>query len=247
MEKRLTDPFVNENQEPKNDDKLADLLAEIKNDKGEPKYADVNAALKALKESQEFIPTLLTEKSQVEKELEQYREELTKRKTLEELTEALKSKPQPAEPVVTPQATPEGVDKEEIDSLLEKKLAARDQAATQASNLKSVVDQLTSKFGDKTTEHIQKTAEQVGSSVEQLKQLASENPKLALRLLDTNSSSSSSAPNTSTINGPREINEDNPAPVFERSAARGGLTNKELVDRWKEVGKYTYKRIGVEN
>lgn len=244
----MTNPFDTETTKQTNsDDPLADLLASIKNDKGEPKYKDVQAALAALKESQEFIPTLLTEKSQVQKELEQAREELTKRQTLEELTEALKSKPQQKEPVETPQGKPDGVGVADIDKLLEQKLAQRDQVATQSSNLKSVVDQVTAKYGDKASEHIRKIAESVGSTVDELKNIASTNPKLALRLLDVNGSTPAPNSVSSTRNGTREISEDNPMPTFERGAARGGLTDRQLRDRWREVAKYTNKRIGVEN
>ena len=48
------------------DNSFADLLGSIKNERGEPKYKDVQTALDALKHSQDFIPQLKIEKEQLE-------------------------------------------------------------------------------------------------------------------------------------------------------------------------------------
>lgn len=246
----MTNPFDDDNSgadQKTPDAQAADLLLEIKNDKGEPKYASVEAALKALKESQGFIQTLLSEKKEVGDELFNTQEELKKRQTLEELAEALKSKRQPAEPTKTPEGTPKGVADMDIDALLESKLSARETIQREKVNLESVISAVSNKFGDKAKEHIQRTAEQLQTTPEKLKQLAAENPALALRLLDAPGSESKSKPTTSTVNAPRTLPTDNDIPVFERSAARGGMSNKELVDRWKQVQAYTHKKLGVES
>ena len=47
---------------PSSNDQLANLLTGIKNERGEPKYKDVQTALEALRHSQEYIPTLKQEK-----------------------------------------------------------------------------------------------------------------------------------------------------------------------------------------
>lgn len=245
----MTNPFDDDKEVKTSDDPVADLLGQIKNDKGEPKYASIEEALKALRESQDFIPTLLNEKKTVEEELESTRSELNKRQTLEELAEALKSKRQPEEPTKTPEGTPKGVADLDIniDELLETKLSAREKAQQEQNNLTSVINAVSEKFGDKAKEHIQKTAEQLNTTPDKLKQLASESPALALRLLDTQGSQPNHKPTTSTVNAPRTGSNDNELPVFEKSAARGGMSNKELVDRWKQVQAYTHKKLGVKS
>lgn len=248
MGTRLTDLFNNDKPQNTNPNpSVEDLLSGIKRDDGTPKYSSVEEALKALQESQKFIPQVLDEKKGVEAKLQELQEELTKRKTLEELTETLKSKPQPIgnDPTATPSDTPKGVNPEDIEKLLEEKLAQREAKSVQKSNYESVVAQLSSKFGDKAKEHIQKTAEQLGTTPEDLKKIASENPKLALRLLDNDGSLQTPNSNKSTINPPRTIEENNQMPEFEKGAVRGGLTDKEMAERWREVGSYTYKRLGV--
>lgn len=241
----MTNPFDDDTkQNDQTDPKPEDLLAQIKNDDGNPKYANVEAALKALKESQEFIPKVLQEKKTVEQELAEARQKLEKAKTLEELTEALKSKQQPTDPQQTKEGEPKGVAPEDIDKLLENKLAAREQASKQKQNLETVINTVSSKYGDKAKEHIQKVADQLGTTPSKLQELAAENPNMALRLLDAQGSSSPN-PSVSTTSAPRTIQDDNPMPTFEKSAARGGLSNDELVARWRQVKDYTHKKLGV--
>lgn len=250
----MTDPFNQEpkSQEPNSDDPLKDLLGSIKNEQGEQKYKDVETALKALQESQtNFIPTLLKEKKELEARLGETAEELTKRKTLEELTEALKAQPKQPEQAAasTPAEAPQSVANPEVDieKLLETKLAQREQASQESKNYTSVVSEITSKYGDKAAEHIQNTAAKLDTTVKELEALARKNPKLALSLLVPTGSGQPPKSSTSSTYAPRTVSDDNPAPVFERGAAKGGLTQKELLDRWRQVGAYTNKRLGVES
>lgn len=252
MEKRLTDPFKQEPtpQESNSDDPMKDLLGSIKNEQGEQKYKDVETALKALQESQtKFIPTLLQEKKELEQRLGETAEELTKRKTLEELTEALKAQPKPQEEptAATPAEPAQRVANPEVDldKLLETKLAERESKSQEAKNYSSVVNEITSKYGDKATEHIQNTAARLDTTVQELESLSRKNPKLALSLLTTGSAQSPK-PSTSSTFAPRQESDNNPLPSFEKGAARGGMTQKELSARWSEVGEYTRKRLGVE-
>lgn len=249
----MTDPFNPEDktQTQNSDDPLKDLLGSIKNEQGEQKYKDVETALKALQVSQtEFIPTLLKEKKELEARLGETSEELTKRKTLEELTEALKAQPKQPEQAAasTPAEAPQSVANPEVDldALLESKLAQRDQASQETKNYTSVVNEITSKYGDKATEHIQNTATRLDTSVKELESIARKNPKLALSLLVPGSTASPKSSTTSAY-PPRVPQDDNPQPTFERGAAQGGLTQKELLARWREVGAYTNKRLGVES
>lgn len=66
-----------------------DLLMAIKNENGEPKYKTVEDALKALANSQAFIPQLLQEKKIVEEELKTTREQASKQASIEEVLKKL--------------------------------------------------------------------------------------------------------------------------------------------------------------
>lgn len=244
------DPFVNkETQKPGEGepstppaDPFADKLAGITGDDGKPKYESVEAALEALKHSQDFIETLKEERVQDAKSMEAMKEEITKMKAIEEFQASLKPNQEPA---TTPAGEGEGKQKLDIDKLLEDKLNARSAEATANANLEKVISDLTTKFGDKTSEHITKVAKDLGTTPAELKDLAMKNPTMAMTLLGTNGPEKVS-PNTSTTYPPRTVSEGNEAPKFERGVARGGFTDSELRDRWKEVGEYTRKRIGVE-
>lgn len=224
-------------------DPFADKLKEIKGDDGSPKYATVEDALAALKHSQEFIETLKTERAQDRESMAKLQEEMAKVKTLEEFQASLQT-PNTQEPSKTPEGDGEG-EKVDLDKLLEDKLNARTKADREKANLEKVVSDLTSQFGDKTSEHIEQVAKRLGTTPSALKDIAKTNPTMAMTLLGSNSSDVQS-PNTPKSYPPRTIEETNVAPKYERSAARGGLSNKQLADRWKEVGEYTRKRIGVE-
>src|SRR6478735_4009358 len=82
------DPF-NSNPSPSSEQTAADLLAAIKNDKGEQKYRSELEALKGLANSQAHIQTLEQEARQREEELAQLREKAIKAQSLEEVIERL--------------------------------------------------------------------------------------------------------------------------------------------------------------
>lgn len=227
-------------------DPFADKLQAITNENGEPKYKDVETALEALKASQQFIETLKAEKSQTSEELEQARKELERVGNIEDFVNRIKPEAETKAKVETPPTT-HSLSEEEITELLKKQLDQREQQSQQARNLEEVTRKLSEVHGDKSAEHIKQRAKELGTTAAELKTLSMSNPNMALALLGTPGKTVPKPSQPSTLNLPPNTNEANPAPKWDRGAARGGLTSAELADRWRQSRDYTNKRIGLEN
>lgn len=224
-------------------DPFADKLNGIKNEQGQPKYKDVETALEALAASQQFIEQLKAEKAE-EKRLREEREaELTKMGSIDDFVKKLNPTTQTEEKVATPQ-TSTGLSEEKVAELLEQRLAARDQQSVQTQNLQTVTAKLSELYGDKSSTYIQQRATELGTTVTELKQLAMNNPKMALAALG-GGTVQKQAPSQPSMNLPYTPSEDNQPPKFDRGTTRGGLTSKEVAERFKQSKAYTNKRLGV--
>lgn len=162
---------------PSNPD-LGNLLAGIKNERGEQKYKNVEDALKALQHSQEYIPNLKTELEKRDAELERLRQETAKINSLEQtLLELTQNKNSNTE------QPPKGLSEEDIAHLVSGQLTKLQQEAVQTTNLDAVVTAVKSKFGDKSEEVFYNKAKELGMSAAEINALAAKNPKAALKLL----------------------------------------------------------------
>ena len=225
-------------------DPFEDKLKEITNENGEPKYKDVATAIEALKNSQQFIETLKTEKRTVEEQYQAMKAEMEKMGNIEDFVNRLKPDAEPKKEVETKTAV-QGLSEEEVRKLLEQSLSQREKQSAAENNLRQVTEAVSQMHGDKATSFIKERAKALQTTPAALKELAQSNPTMALTLLGGDvKPSSKSSPSTSIP--PMQAPNDNPKPVFEKGVSRGGMTNAELVARWREVGEYTNKRIGVE-
>lgn len=225
-------------------DPFADQLSSIKNENGEQKYKDVDTALKALQESQQFIKQLKDEKSAVEAKLNEANTELTKMGSIDDFVNKLSPNTEPKADPATP-ANVEGLSAEKVAEMLDQRMAQQAQSAAEESNFKRVVEALSSVHGDKTAEHIKTKADELGTTPAALKDMAKTNPTMALAILG-GAGGKSTAPSQSTTIPPMKPSDDNPMPKHERGIARGGLTNKELLERFRESKAYTNKKHGWE-
>lgn len=234
---------------PKSDnDMFADKLAAIVNDKGEPKYKDVDTALAALKESQDFIKTLTSEKKTIEQQLQEREEELAKMGNIDDFVKRIS----PTAPQDDPKETPKGestLSEEKVLELINRTTSEREQATQAANNLNTVVSSLSEQHGgaDKAAAFIQQKAKEFNTTPAELKQLAQSNPTMALQLLGGTAKSPDSSATSLKTNSQPPAKDENGLPKWEKGAARGGISNRELADRWREVGKHTHKRLGVES
>lgn len=204
-----------------NDD-LATLLGEIKNERGEPKYKNVQEALKALNHAQQYIPTLKSKEQELEQKLNDALAKLTKMETLEaSVLELTRSKEQPGN------NQPTGLNEEQVAELVTRTLTKTQQEAIQKQNLDGVVNATREKFGDKAAEVFYGKAKELGMTVEEFNTLAARTPKAVLKLIGVEGS-------TTVSRTPVQFNTDGFQPSQDSKVGRNeksaliGATTEEI-------------------
>lgn len=223
-----------------------DKLKGIVNEKGEQKYKDLESALEALKHSQEFIPQVLNEKKTVEQKLLELEQELEKRKSVEEAVEQLLGKTTPAqkeEGTTAPKTS--GLDEDKVRQLLEGMLDQRTQSEKQDANLRTVVTQLTEKYGEQAKEVIRTRAAELGTTPTELEKIARQNPNMALTLLG-GVELKSSAPSKPTQTTQRKTPTDD-LPPPSKKLITGGARREDIMNEWNAIKGSVYKKYGVDN
>jgi len=183
------------------------------------KYATPEEALQSIPHAQHHIENL-------EQEMANLREDLSKRKTVDEVLQEINK--MPTESKAEPQLT-----QEQLDALIDTKLATKEAQTVAKSNTDSVVKKLSEVYGDKGKAeevYIQK-ANDLGLSVDYVNSLAATSPKAVFELFGINSVNESPAPKiNSNINSEAVINQ---APAKqERMSVMGGSTNAKDIAAW---------------
>lgn len=179
-----------EGQASPTNDPYADLLKGIVNEEGVQKYDSVEKALLGLSASQEFIGKL-------KQENEQFRSELDKRLSAEAVLKELKAgKENPDE---SPSSS---VDPEAIEQLVDKRLEAKTRESRAKDNETKVQSMFREQFGEKASEIVQRKAEELGVSKEQLRTLSQESPQAVLAMFGLASQPKANTPGriTSSVN-----------------------------------------------
>lgn len=134
------------------------------------KYRSPEDALKSVPHAQQHIQTL-------EQELAEAREELTKRKTTQELLDEIKSGIQP-----TATTAPVGeFNQDNLMDLVNQTLSIREQQANAKANANIVAKQFTVQYGDKAESTYNSIANDLGLTVQQLNELSAKSPKVVLK------------------------------------------------------------------
>ena len=160
-------------------DPMKDLLAQIKNEKGEPKYKTIEDALNGLLHAQNHIATLVQEKRQVETEINELRPVAEQVKELRQVVERLTQPSTSQEQTVQVQ----GLTEEQVANLVQAQLTKSQQQQVSKQNLEAVVATVKAKFGEKAEQEFYGRAKELGMSVEEVNALAARTPKAALRML----------------------------------------------------------------
>ncbi len=193
-------PNGTSNTEPQiTPDPLANLLKDIKNERGEQKYKDPLEALNGLKHAQEFIPQLKNQLTDKEQEIIRLREELSRLKEVEDSVQKL------TQPKPDPQPTPQGgITEEQIADLVARQLSQRDAQAVQQQNLQTVVSTLRNVLGTDAEKAFYAKAEELGMSKEEINGLAATKPKAVLTMFGVTETQakkdSFTPPQPSTVN-----------------------------------------------
>lgn len=187
------------------------------------KYKSAEDALKSVPHAQEHIKTL-------EAEMAVLKEELTKRKTTEELLDELKSGIQPQEN--TTQAG--GLDQDKISQLIINTLEQRERQSKAKQNAASVAEKFTQQYGNKAEEVYQSVAKDAGLSIEQLNNLAATSPNVVLKLSGLESKTTPVAKTSSTINTQAFGTAQKPSEASARVPK--GASTKDMLAAWKVAG-----------
>lgn len=223
-------------------DPYADLLESIRNERGERKYATLDEALKALKHSQEYIPTLKAELIEKDTKLQELQMEQTRIAQLEEAIERLATAKPNGDG--TPPST-RALDEQTLKSLVSKQLEEIDSVKRSEQNLSKVQDALLAKYGEKAAEVLAQKASELGTTKEALGALARQNPNMVLAYFNTQGPSGPK-PSTSSMNIP-PINKPNLEVQKPEKSMLLGATDKDRIELLRKIRESVHAKYGVEN
>lgn len=238
-----TQEAVAPNTAPQSGVNYADLLNNIKNESGAPKYDSVPKALEALAHSQQFIPQLKAELQNKETELAQLREQLSKTQAVEEVVSRLTQQQQAQVREAPAQAS--GLDEAAIANLVINTLQKAKQEESAQGNVLKVQEALTSKFGEKVTEVLDAKARELGTTRQELGVLASKNPNLVLALFGT-PTAPAVKPTTSSVNIPASYSPERQPISRPEKSLLSGATSKEQAEFMRKIKEDVYARHGIQ-
>jgi hypothetical protein len=218
------DPSTNEGQNQDSQEPQFQIPTEAAELVGDgKKYQSVEDALKSVPHAQKHIQTL-------ESELAAAREELTKRRTTEELLDEIKSGIQPKD---NPQSVE--FDQDKLMQLVDQTLEVKERQKLAKSNASQVAAKFTEKFGTDAETVYKSVAKENGLSEQQLNSLAASSPNVVLKLAGLAEakiapvSKSSSSLNTQALT--QKVDSSTLS-----ARVRQGATTKDLVNAWKIAG-----------
>ena len=218
------DPSTNEGQNQDNQEPQFQIPTEAAELVGDgKKYQSVEDALKSVPHAQKHIQTL-------ESELAAAREELSKRRTTEELLDEIKSGIQPKD-------NHQGVefDQDKLMQLVDQTLEVKERQKLAKSNASQVAAKFTEKFGTDAETVYKSVAKENGLSEQQLNSLAASSPNVVLKLAGLAEakiapvSKSSSSVNTQALT--QKVDSSTLS-----ARVKQGATTKDLVNAWKIAG-----------
>lgn len=190
----FTNPEEGNKTPPQQSNDYSNLLANIKNEKGEQKYKNIEEALKALQNSQEYIPKLHQEidslKSQKSTLEEQYEKALSISEKIDLLLDERDNSGAPYLEEDKPNLPPkveeppqQNLNTDDLYRDFRQRMRNEEASLVQQRNLAEVNSVLSQMYGEKSYEYIANKSTEYGMTVEQMKNLAATNPKAALNLL----------------------------------------------------------------
>ena len=224
------EPTTQEAQQTDTQAKPFEIPTEAQEFVGEgKKYKSAEDALKSVPHAQEHIQTL-------EAEMAQLKEELSKRKTTEELLDEIKSGVQPQE------ATPSQgeLNQDKIMDLVNATIAQREQHSIAQSNAKSVADKFTEKYGSEAEAVYNTLAKEAGMTLDQLHNLSATSPNVVLKLAGFDNKPTTVAKPQSTVNTESLTNQS----TDELSArVPQGASTKDMLKAWKAAGEKVKRQL----
>ena len=227
--------------EPKAPNPYETMLKGIKNENGEQKYKTLEDALVALEHSQKYIPELKSQLSEANSELERIKSETSNHENIEDVVQRLLAKREPSAdtpPVVA------GLDEQAVMNLVKQSLGQSEAEKLALANMKQVHDTLVSKFGDKAKEVLTNKASELGTTVEELGNLAKANPKMVLAMFPAHVKDPAPTVGNRRTPPPTKIIEGIPMP---EKSLLAGASNKARAEFMDKIKAGVYAKYGVEH
>jgi vacuolar-type H+-ATPase subunit I/STV1 len=214
-----------ETQQQDTQSKLFEIPTEAQDLVGEgKKYSSAEEALRSVPHAQQHIKTL-------EEEMAQLKEELTKRKTTQELLDEIKSGVKPAE-----NTTQEGkLNQDTIMELVNNTLKQNEQKKTAQTNASQVASKFTEKYGSNAEAVYTSLAKDLNLTPQKLNELAATSPNLVLRLADLEPNVQTNVPKSSGSVNTEALSANKPNAEVSARVPKGAST-KDLVSAWKAAG-----------
>lgn len=135
------------------------------------------AVIKKIKSSDEFIETLKAEQAEQRKLIDALLEKTEQSENAKSVLEQLKQNKNKDVPPA------QGFDKESASKIIDELLSSKEKAKLTESNIKEFSELARKNFGSDVATKLATKAKEVGMSVDRIKELASESPSAAARLL----------------------------------------------------------------
>lgn len=223
-----------EGQEPappqREDSAFDNMLQSITNGEGKPKYSSVEQALGSIPHAQKHIQqletdnqTLKDELASIKEQVEEYKTELDRQKSVEEL--------------MANQDENKGLTEEQIREIARREYNNERQTAQQQANVSEVVNSLVEMYGDKSSAESEFVKLQNELGID-LGALAAQSPKAVLRYF--------SKPKADV---PDKFNGKRPEPFDgdkEPQKARLPRTTAEAKSNWAQSVENVNKKLGIE-
>jgi hypothetical protein len=219
-----TESTTQETQQTDTQAKLFEIPTEAQELVGEgKKYSSAEEALRSVPHAQQHIKTL-------EEEMAQLKEELSKRKTTQELLDEIKSGVTPVE-----NTTQEvGLNQDKIMEMVNQTLKQNEAKQTAKQNAATVANKFTQQYGAEAEEVYGRLATELNLTTSQLNDLATRSPNVVLKLAGFNSSTSNVSRPTSSVNT-EALSKNKPQAEVSARVPRGAST-KDLVSAWRAAG-----------
>lgn len=226
---------------------LEDRLKGIVNEEGKQKYDNVDKALDALKNSQNFIPTLEKDNKSLRMELETLKGELSKRGDVESVVNKLLQKEEDNKPVVeTGQPPAPTIDEGSIAELVSSLLEKREFNSRKETNVSKVESAFVEKFGDQAATKFQELAKETNLTVKDLEELSAKSPDAVLRLIPDSPKApqmSFSKVNTSALFG---LEKEDKGLQASTKSVLAGATSRDLKNEMLRHKQAVYDKHKVE-
>lgn len=213
-----------ENKEPSQQpgETYQEYLARIKNEEGLQKYATVEDALTGAAHAQEYISKLKEEQSTLAQQVEQYKQELEKRMSVEDAMERIASRKEELH------TSNPGLTREDVQAILRQE----EQEKLFTENRKQVSQALLEHYGEqaKASQAIQSKAQELGLSVEDFASLAAKSPASTLKLLGLDSQPKPQPSSAGSVNSEALAHQQAQKPVQRNKSLLGFKKTSDLVE-----------------